>query len=105
MRPGTDDGGANVGRRPSRDKRRLAIGLAFMAALLGGSLVSAFVLGRPSPGAAIAPGVPLLVVGGWALVLAAAVVFYRTYAGTREQAAGGSGGKESREGPDRGRAG
>ena len=78
---GTDQDGANVGRRSSRDKRRLAIGLAFMAALLGGSLVSAFLLGRPAPGGVIAPGVPVLVGGGWALVLGAAVVFYRTYSG------------------------
>jgi hypothetical protein len=50
-----------------------------MAGLLGSSLASVFLLGRPAEGAAIAPGVPALALSGGALVIFAAVVFYRTY--------------------------
>lgn len=66
---------------PSRDGRRLAVGVAFMALLLLVALAAAFLLGRPAEGAVIAPGVPLLVLGGWVLIVGAAVVFYRTYPG------------------------
>lgn len=66
-------------RGATSDLRRLLLGLLFMAALLGSSLVSVFLLGRPAEGAAVAPGVPALALSGGALVIAAAVVFYRTY--------------------------
>lgn len=64
----------------SRDKRRLALGLLLMALLLGTTLISVFMLGRPTEGR-LAPGVPFLVGSGWTLVLASAVVFYRSYSG------------------------
>lgn len=61
------------------DVRRLLLGLLFMAGLLGSSLASVFLLGRPGEGASVAPGVPALALSGGVLVIAAAVVFYRTY--------------------------
>lgn len=76
----TDDPGE--GRRgggPSRHLRRLLLGLLFMALLLASTLASAFLLGRPGEGDVVAPGVPLLVLTGGALIVAAAVVFYRTF--------------------------
>lgn len=63
----------------SPDVRRFLLGLLFMGGLLGSSLASVFLLGRPAEGAAVAPGVPALALSGGALVIAAAVVFYRTY--------------------------
>ncbi|MFW6193799.1 MAG: hypothetical protein ACOC83_09970 [Gemmatimonadota bacterium] len=66
-------------RESSSDVRRLLLGLLLMAGLLGSSLASVFLLGRPSEGAAVAPGVPALALSGAALVVAAAVIFYRTY--------------------------
>ena len=72
--------GSGEGRRESTsDVRRLLIGLLFMAALLGSSLASVFLLGRPGEGSAVAPGVASLALSGAVLVLAAAVVFYRTH--------------------------
>lgn len=74
----------------SRDKRRLAAGLLLMALTVGASLVAVFVLGRPA-GARVAPGVPFLVASGWALVLGAAVVFYRTYPDPADRGPDGEG--------------
>ena len=85
----------------SRDKRRLAAGLLFMGLPLAASVVAVFVLGRPSRGR-VAPGVPFLVGSGWALVLGAAVVFYRSYAGEPNGEGPGSGASpgERRQGRD-----
>lgn len=66
---------------PSRDRRRLALGLAFMAGFLLTALAAAFLLGRPPEDGLVAPGVPFLVAFGWVLVLGAAAVFYRTFPG------------------------
>lgn len=75
-----EETGSGEGRRgTASDVRRLLVGLLFMAALLGSSLASVFLLGRPGEGAVVAPGVPALALSGAVLVLAAAVVFYRTY--------------------------
>lgn len=65
----------------SRDKKRLAIGIAFMALLFAGTLVATFLLGRPDPAGALAPGVPVLILTGVGVVVASALVFYRTYPG------------------------
>lgn len=78
----------------SRDKRRLAVGLVLMAMLLGTTLVSVFMLGRPTQGR-LAPGVPFLVGSGWILVLASAIVFYRSYSGEP----GGGAAPEEEAGP------
>lgn len=74
-RVGSEEGRAGL----SPDVRRLLLGLLFMAGLLGSSLASVFLLGRPAGGAAVAPGVPALALSGGTLVIAAAAVFYRTY--------------------------
>lgn len=66
---------------PSRDRRRLAIGLLFMAGFLLTALASAFLLGRPPEDGLVAPGVPFLVASGWGLVIGAAAAFYRTFPG------------------------
>lgn len=75
---GDPDGGRN-GDGPSRHLRRFLLGLLFMTLLLASTLASAFLLGRPGEGDAVAPGVPVLVLTGGALIVAAAVVFYRTF--------------------------
>lgn len=81
----------------SRDKRRLALGLLLMALLLGTTLISVFMLGRPTEGR-LAPGVPFLVGSGWVLVLASAVVFYRSYSGEPGDGAVPGGGISPRRG-------
>lgn len=81
MRPESDREEPKVAGGASRDKKRLAIGLGFMALLLAGTLVSAFLLGVPDRPGRVAPGVPLLILGGWAAVIASALVFYRTFPG------------------------
>jgi uncharacterized RDD family membrane protein YckC len=76
----TDDpGGERKGGGTSPHLRRLLLGLLFMALLLASTLASAFLLGRPGEGSAVAPGVPVLVLTGGAVIVAAAVVFYRTF--------------------------
>lgn len=65
----------------SRDKKRLAIGLGFMALLLGGTLMAVFLLGRPAGGGGVALGVPVLLLVGWVVVIAATLTFYRVYRG------------------------
>lgn len=84
----------------SRDKRRLAAGLLLMALTFATAFIGVFLLGRPGDGA-MAPGVPFLVGSGWVLVLAAAVVFYRSYAGEPEDdpPAGAAGGSPEGGGP------
>lgn len=105
-REGADPGG------PSRDRRRLVLGLAFMAGFLLTALAAAFLLGRPPETGSVAPGVPFLVASGWALVLGAAAVFYRTFPGDApgdhpvEEPGGGERAREpeAREGPRGGSA-
>lgn len=74
-----DPGGRRRGRGPSRHLGRLLLGLLLMALLLASTLASAFLLGRPGEGDAVAPGVPVLVLTGGGLIVVAAVVFYRTF--------------------------
>ncbi|MFB6240926.1 MAG: hypothetical protein ABEJ46_05125 [Gemmatimonadota bacterium] len=62
-----------------RDRRRLGLGLLFMALLLATTLAAVFLWGRPTASGDVAPGVPVLVVSGWILVAGAAAVFYRTF--------------------------
>ena len=71
----------------SRDKRRLVLGLWFMALLLATTLVAVFLLGT-TDGRRMAPGVPFLVGSGWVLVLGAAVTFYRSYSGEPDEREG-----------------
>lgn len=66
----------------SRDRRRLALGLLFMALFLASTLAAVFLWGGPPASGGVAPGVPLLVASGWVLVAGAAAVFYRTFPGS-----------------------
>ncbi len=81
MKPYGDQERPKLAGGASRDKKRLAVGIGFMLLLFAATLVSAFVLGRPMTGAVVAPGVPFLILSGWGIVIAAALVFYRTYRG------------------------
>lgn len=64
-----------------RDRRRLGLGLLFMALFLATTLAAVFLWGRPPASGDVAPGVSVLVVSGWILVAGAAAVFYRTFPG------------------------
>lgn len=81
MEPPGEGEGTPPDGRGSGDLRRLLVGIVFMALLAGVTVVASFLLGRPAPGADVAPGVPFLAALGAALIAGAAVVFYRTYRG------------------------